>query len=240
MTKFYWLQDPKEWQCTGDLSRVRHKWGGLPGLHCPECGATWAGSMTGYPSADLSSLPERKELEVPRPEPFDEFVRLRERVRPFVPSGAQLLPGAEFGPLVGTASGTFSSLFFYFVQTPVIQREALERLQAEGIRGLRGFPTELRFRQKKHPELLELELLPQGRLHVDCLPPDRPPPCEKCGRKGIKRPDDLILDAGSLPRELDLFRLADFESTFICTERFVDAVRRLELDGVDFREVPVR
>jgi uncharacterized double-CXXCG motif protein len=196
--------------------------------------------MTGYPSADLSSLPERKELEIPRPEPFDEFVRLRELVRPFVPPGAQLLPGAEFGPLVGTASGTFSPLFFYFTQMPVIQREALERLRAEGIRGLRGFPTELRFRQKNHPELLELEFLPQGRLHVDCLPPDRPPTCEKCGRKGFKRPDDLILDADSLPREQDLFRLADFESTFICTERFVDAVRRLELDGVDFLEVPVR
>jgi uncharacterized double-CXXCG motif protein len=141
---------------------------------------------------------------------------------------------------VGSATGTFTALFFYFIEMPVVHREALDRLLAGGVRGLKGFPTELRFRQKKHPELLELEVLPHGRLHVDCLPPDRPPTCEKCGRKGFKRPDDLILDAASLPREQDLFRLADFESTFICTERFVDAVRRLELDGVDFREVPVR
>jgi uncharacterized double-CXXCG motif protein len=141
---------------------------------------------------------------------------------------------------VGTATGTFTPLFFYFVDKPVIHREALERLQAEGLRALTAFPTELRFRQKNHPDLLELQILPQGRLHLDCLPPDRPPKCLKCGRNGFRRPDDLILDAASLPENVDLFRLTDFESTFICTERFVDAVRRLELDGVVFRELPVR
>ncbi len=240
MTKFYWAQDPKESRCTGDLSRARHKWGGLPGLRCPECKATWAGSATAFPGVDLSSLPEHKAFEEPRPEPFDEFVRLREMVRPLVPPGAQLLPGAQFGPLVGTATGTFSPLFFYFIEMPVVHRKALEQLQAEGVRGLKGFPTELRFRQKKQPELLELEILPHGWLHVDCLPPDRPPQCMKCGRNGFKRPGDLILDEASLPEDLDLFRLADFESTFICTERFVDAVRRLELDGVVFRELPLR
>ncbi|WP_257461724.1 SitI6 family double-CXXCG motif immunity protein [Archangium lipolyticum] len=240
MTKFYWLHEPKEWRCTGDLSKARHKWGGLPGLHCPECGATWAGSATAYPSVDLSSLPQRTAFEAARPEPFGEFVRLRELVRPFAPPGAQLLPGVEFGPLVGTATGTFSPIFFYFVQMPVMHREALEKLRAEGVRGLRGFPTELRFRQKKHPELVELEVLPHGRLHIDCLPPDRPPKCPKCGRNGFKRPKELILDASSLPVDLDLFRLSDFETTFICTERFVDAVRRLELHEAAFRELPLR
>jgi uncharacterized double-CXXCG motif protein len=189
---------------------------------------------------DLSSHPERKAFEQARPEPFDEFVRLRELVRPLVPPGAQLLPGTEFGALVGTATGTFSPLFFYFVQMPVVHRAALEKLQAEGVRGLRGFPTELRFRQKNHPELLELEILPHGRLHIDCLPPDRPPKCLKCGRNGFRRPDDLILDAASLPEDLDLFRLTDFETTFICTERFVDAVHRLELHEAAFRELPLR
>ncbi|HEX8822825.1 MAG TPA: double-CXXCG motif protein [Archangium sp.] len=65
MTKFYWLRDPKEWRCTGDLSRARHKWGGLPGVHCSECGATWAGSVTAFPGVDLSSLPERREERSP-------------------------------------------------------------------------------------------------------------------------------------------------------------------------------
>ncbi len=239
MTRFYRVQFPERSRYTGNLN-AKHKWGALPGLRCPECGATWAGSSTGYPSADLSALPERKEYEKPRPEPFDEFVRLRELVRPLVPPGAQLFPGAEFGPVVGTATGTFSPLFFYFLSMPLIHREALEQLQAEGVRGLRGFPTELRFRQKKHPDLWELEILPHGRLHPDCTPPGRRPPCPKCGHDHFTFPEDPILEAASLPTHTDLFRLSDFETILIGTERFVDAVRRLALEDLDIRELPLR
>jgi uncharacterized double-CXXCG motif protein len=196
--------------------------------------------MTAYPGVDLSTLPERGEYEKPRAEPFDEFVRLREWVRPRVPAGARLLPGTTFGSLVGTATGTFSPLFFYYFEMPLVHRESLERLQLEGVRGLRGFRTELRFRQKTHPELLELEVLPQGRLHPECTPPERPPPCLKCGRDAFRFPEDPILEAASLPAHTDLFRLSDFETIFIATERFVEAVRRLGLDEADFREVPVR
>lgn len=144
-----------------------------------------------------------------------------------------------FGPLVGTATGTFSPLFFYYLEMPLVHRQALEQLQTEGVRSPRGFRTELRFRQRNHPELLELELLPHGRLHPDCTP-ERPPPCPKCGRDAFRFPEDPILHATSLPTHTDLFRLSDFETIFIATERFVEAVRRLGLDEIDIREVPVR
>jgi len=237
MTKFYRLRAPRQSRYTGHLSAT-HKWR-LPGLRCPDCKASWAGGMTAYPGMDLSALPERGEYEKPRAEPFDDFVRLRERVRPLVPPRVQLLPGTRFGPLVGTATGTFSPLFFYYVEMPLIHCETLERLQVEGVRGLRGFPTELRFRQRKHPELLELEILPHGRLHPDCTP-ERRPPCLTCGWDDFAFPEDPILDAASLPTHTDLFRLTDFETVFIGTERFVDTVRSLELDEVDIHELPLR
>ncbi len=237
MTKFYRLRAPRTSRYTGDVS-VKYRWS-LPGLRCPECKVTASGGFTAYPSVDLSSFPERGEYEKSRVEPFDEFVRLRERVRPFVPPEQPLIPGVNFGPLMGTATGTFGSLFFHSLWTKLIQREALEQLQAEGVHGLRGFPTELRFRQKKHPELLELEIPAHGRLHPDCTP-QRPPPCDRCGLDSFRFPDDPILDAASLPEHTDLFRLSDFETIFIATERFVDAFRRLKLEEVDIREVPVR
>ncbi|HZH75223.1 MAG TPA: double-CXXCG motif protein, partial [Archangium sp.] len=139
MPKFYWVEFPEQSRYTGNLN-ASHKWG-LSGAHCPECGAISAGSATGYPSVDLSSLPEREKFVNARPTSYDEFVRLRELVRPLVPPGAQLKPGAKFGPLVGTVTGTFSPLYFYFIEMPVVHREALDKLQAEGVRGLRGFST---------------------------------------------------------------------------------------------------
>jgi uncharacterized double-CXXCG motif protein len=121
-----------------------------------------------------------------------------------------------------------------------VQHEALEKLQAEGLQGLKGCPTVLRFRQRNAPELLELEILPVGRLHPDCLPSNRKPPCPRCGHKGIPLPKALLLDASTLPSHLDLFRLEDFSSVIICTERFVKACKRLGLDGVVFHPLPAK
>jgi hypothetical protein len=118
--------------------------------------------------------------------------------------------------------------------------DALARLQAEGLRGLKGCRTQLRFRKKNPPELLELEIHPHGRLHPDCTPRDRPPPCPTCGRDAFSLPEELLLEAASLPADIDLFRLANFLTVLICTERFVQAVRRLELDEIVFRDVPLR
>ncbi len=119
-------------------------------------------------------------------------------------------------------------------------RETVERLQAEGLRDIKGRRTELRFRKKNPPELLELELHPYGQLHADCLPPDLPPPCETCGRQELSLPEQPILEAASLPTHVDLFRLASFLTLIIGNERFVDTVRRLDLGGIVFRELPAR
>ncbi|MBZ4407483.1 double-CXXCG motif protein [Myxococcus sp. XM-1-1-1] len=216
-----------------------HKWG-LPGVHCPTCGNTWAGAGHEYPAVDLSQLPERREFERARPEPFAEFARLRELVRPLAPPHAELPPGALFGPLVGTASGKFGPFTAQASSMWLIRRDSLESLQEEGIRGLLGCPTELRIRQKNPPELLELQLEPHGQLHPDCIPPDVPPRCEMCGRRGFSLPDEPILDAASLPPDLDLFRVGNFATVIVGTERFMDAVQRLELSGIIFRELPTR
>ena len=85
-----------------------------------------------------------------------------------------------------------------------------------------------------------MEILPHGRLHPSCLPAAPHPPCPRCGRVGLVRPEKLILEAASLPSEVDLFRLTDFETTILCTARFQEAALGLGLDGVRFQELPVR
>ncbi|PTL85070.1 double-CXXCG motif protein [Vitiosangium sp. GDMCC 1.1324] len=217
-----------------------HKWG-LPGLlNCPACKTTWSGGAKVYPAVDLTPVAALADFEEARPEPIEEYERMCELVRPLLPPGAVLEPGAGFGPLVGKAQGRFGPFVLTVSWWPLVQREVLERLQAEGLRGLKGCPTQLRFRQRTSPELLELELLPVGRAHPDCLPPNRKPPCPRCSRLGIRLPKPLLLDAASLPEHLDVFRLDDFPTVVVCTERFVEACQRLGLDGVAFLPLPTK
>ncbi len=238
MPRMYWLRQFPLELCKTEISAT-HRWG-LPGVHCPTCGVTWSDGSDAYPSVDLTSLPERNEFEKPRPEPYAEFARLREIVRPLMPVDVTLRPGTELGPLVGTASGPFEAFDFLNPWTMLVQREPLERLQAEGVRGLKGCRTALRFRRKNPPELLELEIHPYGQLHPDCLPPDRVPPCRTCGREGLRLPDEPILDAASLPTHTDLFRVGNYTTVLIGSECFEEAVRRLGLKGIVCRELPLR
>jgi uncharacterized double-CXXCG motif protein len=227
---------------TGNLGNAAHKWG-LPGVEpCSRCGTGggWAGIQ--YPCVDLSGLPaaELRRLSDAWPVPFEEFARLRELVRPFAPKGAVLEPGTRLGPLTGTGSGSFGSIHMPD-WTLFIRCEALARLRDAGVRGLQGCPLEVRFRGKNPPELLELQLELHGRLHPGCLSPRREPPCPVCGAEGpASIPETYWLSAESLPAHLDVFRLVDFPTLLIATERLVDAVRRLELDGVTFQELDAR
>jgi uncharacterized double-CXXCG motif protein len=219
---------------------ARHKWL-LPGVSCPECKETWGGAGLGYPAVDLSGHPAAKKLSKARLEKeFDEFERLREQVRSLLSPDTPLLPGTTFGPLVGKARGPFSSFIHMYAGTLLVQPEALELLQSQGLRGLRGCRTELRFSPKGVPELLDLHIEPRGLLHADCIPKSTPPPCPKCGRHGFSLPREPLLDAVSLPQNLDLFRLRNFSTVLIVTERFKDTVERFELDGLTFRELPAR
>jgi uncharacterized double-CXXCG motif protein len=240
--KFYVIEGDVAPRYTGNLNAAP-RWR-LPGSEpCPVCGLRGCGTAARYPCVDLSHLQEaeQKKLSDPWPVPYEEFVRLRELARPLLPPGAELKSGTTFGPLTGTATGYFGQLFMQNPWSLYLHREALEQLQAAGIRGLRGCPLAVRFRQKNHPELLEPQLELRGRFHPDCLPKNREPPCPTCGRdKGYSLPQPAILAAASLPEDLDVFRLADWSGLIIASQRMVDAVTRLELDGVVFQELEAR
>ncbi|MCP3135814.1 SitI6 family double-CXXCG motif immunity protein [Pyxidicoccus xibeiensis] len=233
--RFFRLKDVNPPRYSGEY-QADHQWF-LPGVRCPMCHDTWSSIGEAYPCVDLSALPERKKFKARLEEDFEEFTRLREQVRPLAPLGVPLKPGTGLGPLVGTARGSFAQLVLQNPWTVLMHREALEQLQAEGVRGLKGCRTELRFRDKHPPELLELQVEPGGLFHRDCLPPHVP--CPTCGPR-FSMPREPLLDAASLPTDRDLFRLANFSTVIVGSERFVDTVRRLCFEEVDFRELPTR
>ncbi|ADO68651.1 double-CXXCG motif protein [Stigmatella aurantiaca] len=239
--KFYRPRRDPSPRYTGDLN-AKHPWG-LPGVEpCPTCRTGGGVGGLEYPCVDLSGLPstERKKLSDPWPVSREEFSRLRELVRPLAPRGALLEPGTRLGPLTGSGSGYFGQLFMQDPWSIYVRREALERLREAGIQGLQGCPLDVRFRAHRPPELMELQLELQGRVHPDCLPADRKPPCPNCGNDFLKLPEHPILALDALPVSLDVFRLAAWPTLILVTERWVEAVQRLDLDGLLFQELEVR
>jgi len=238
--KFYEVIRDMQPRYTGSLTNASHKWG-LPGVQpCPACRG--GGGIVGlqYPCVDLTGIPEELKFLDSWPVPFEEYVRLREMVRPLVPKNAILEPGTRFGPLVGTGSGYFGQLFMQNPWSLYARPKALERLLAAGLRGLQGCPIAVRFRRRSPPELLELQLELHGRFHPDCLPPDREPPCSVCGNDPLTVPEKFWLLAESLPEDVDIFRFLDGPGFIFASERLVEAVKHLELDGVLFQEVEAR
>ncbi|HZI09421.1 MAG TPA: double-CXXCG motif protein [Myxococcus sp.] len=238
--KFYQVEEDTAAGYTGNM-RAAPRWG-FPGVTaCSACGVGggWAGLQ--YPCVDLSSLPERTELEDPgRQVSREEFLRLRELVRPHVPAWARLEPGADFGPPTGTGTGTFGQLFMQNPWSLYMRREALEQLVDTGVQGLLGCPVDVRFRGKSPPGMLAMQLELHGHFHPDCLPPDLPPPCPKCGNSCHAMPEPFILEAASLPEHTDLFRLSAWPTLIVASERFVDSAKKLALDGAVFRELAMR
>lgn len=240
--KFYEANEDTSLGYTGHLDDAIHKWS-LPGaLPCPTCGV--GGGLGGlqYPCVDLSSLPahELKKLTKPWPVSAEELSRLTELVRPFIPPWAILKPCARFGPITGKGASHFGQLFMQNPWTLLARGRAFEQLQAAGIRGLQGCPIQVKFRGKDAPELLELQLRLHGRLHPACIPPNRKPPCPTCGKQLGPPPRPIIVDAASLPEDLDVFRMEEIPGIILVTERFVQAVQSLRLDGVTFRELETR
>lgn len=238
--RFYRVHDDRENQRTGYVDAAG-RWL-LPSIECAVCGG-YGGFGEAYPTVDLTSFPERSALERPRclqPVSMEEHRRLCDLLRPLVPHGAPLEPGTYFGPSEGTASGHFGDFHFMGPSPPFVTRETLEKLQGAGLRGFTGVRAKLRHQGKRPPELFELEIQSRGALHPACFPESWQEPCVRCGRAGNRLPDALVLNAVTLPEEMDLFRLRDFKTVIIATEHFVDAVRQLKLRDIVFQELPVQ
>jgi hypothetical protein len=84
--------------------------------------------------------------------------------------------------------------------------------------------------------IFEFELLPLGLLeNLDI----EFHPCGLCGRVPAILPSGIRLVAGSVKGHIDIFRVQNFPTVIMATDRFVEAVQELGLTGLGFKEVRV-
>ncbi|MBK8150708.1 MAG: hypothetical protein IPK58_21535, partial [Acidobacteria bacterium] len=55
--------------------------------------------------------------------------------------------------------------------------------------------------------------------------------CPECDRDAVKLPEEIAIDVSDVPNDVDIFRLDNFATILIVTERFFDAVNSLGIKG---------
>ncbi|WP_248545982.1 SitI6 family double-CXXCG motif immunity protein [Myxococcus fulvus] len=220
-----------------DISAKR-RWG-LPGTECPACEAGGGTLGLTYPSVDLAPLPEEREYRRARSVPWDEYVRLRDRILPLMPPLAVVEPGIDLGPLEGSVRGHPSLIAMDETRNLFVQPEGAERLLAAGLRGIKPEPTALKV-QRGAPPLLELELVVSGGYSADCQPERVGAPCPVCGtqRWGLL-PYYWGLDPESVP-DADVFRFWHHPGRIIVSEHFAEVLHGMGNTGLQVTELPVR
>ena len=52
-------------------------------------------------------------------------------------------------------------------------------------------------------------------------------------------PHEILVEKETIPIDLDIFRLTNFSTIIVITERLVEAAKRLQLKGAIFNEIKV-
>ena len=195
-----------------------------------------------YPAVSLpKGLDEGPYLEAWPVSP-EEVRRLAEPLRSLIPLPLPLLPGTDFGPLVGKARGRFGDFRWSNLCTPLVSCRALERLKELGVKGLVGVKPQIALTSKGPFDYVELHIEPYAQLDPSCLTKDSSEPCPRCGiSRGVLIDEDLggspVVLQRSLPPEKDLVRVVEMEGCVLATERFVEAALRLRLADIVLDEV---
>lgn len=217
----------------------RRRWS-LDGIACPTCGETW-GYILAFPSINLAGHPAEPLF---RSQPgrtavsYSEALRRWQLVSSLFPSDLPLIPwSAHLGPLLGKASGHFGDFVWPSIGNVTLRTETLERLASAAVRLPESVPVQMTYASHDPPVLRELELPIAARWSPAVLSLDSVWQCDECGRRTIRNPGQIVLDAASIPDGCDVFRWQDLTTRVLVTERLVEAAKELRLTDVAFHEV---
>jgi uncharacterized double-CXXCG motif protein len=235
--KIFRIQEDKDRKSSGFIDAA-HKWG-LPGVSCPVCGQIWAGTGFEYPTIDLSFLPEKHLFEEPRVVSLRELEKMKEILEKAFPRLRKIGPGTLLGQMVGRSSGELDGFVWHNPWTLLVTGDALRQLSKYELSLPSTATPDLKF-MASSTEIFEWEILPFGTLLNGVYNPGETKICPACRRDSATIPARLVVEKGSLTGIPDIFRLSNFATVIIVTERFLNAVKTSNIPGSRFSEVAVQ
>lgn len=228
--------DDANWGKLYNDDLIAHFMWHLPGVHCPVCGDIWAIRGVIYPLIDFSGNPLGKQLEKPRAEELEVFEQLWAAVRVYVPGELPLPPGTRFGPICGRVTGKFGDFVWPNLWDFVMRVEAYEKLASAGLR--LPEPSIPNLQEKVKGQLVHLQIIPMGKMSSQAYEDPDKPICPRCGRDSRKY-KITVIEMESIPDEVDMFRIGDFPTKIIVSQKFKEVAERLGLTNISFKKIEI-
>lgn len=212
-----------------------HKWS-LPGVTCPFCGSSWSSAGLEYPGIDLGTLRDEHLYRKARNEPLNVYLSLGQQITKEFPELTILKPGTLFGPIVGKTVGRVEGFIWQTSWTVCLERTAMEKLNESDL----SLPISVKVEQTPNVEtreVYEFHLPLKGHLINGVYDGLQRVYCTACGRDSASLPNQIQIAITSIPSDFDIFRVTNFNTLVLVTERFVETVRKLKIRGACFQEV---
>ncbi|HEY0050409.1 MAG TPA: double-CXXCG motif protein, partial [Pyrinomonadaceae bacterium] len=143
-----------------------------------------------------------------------------------------------FGHSVGRAAGQLSGFVWRAWWTISLESNALQKLVNAPLNLPVAVKAELKFK-KDVQEVFEFDLPLKGELINGVYDGIQIKYCYACGRDSASKPEEILINRLSIPDDTDIFRVANFTTIILATERFVETVTNLNIKGAVFEEVKI-
>ena len=237
----------------------------MPCFPCPHC-LLWTTSGYDYPFVNIQDSKGLLDTRFGAVSTVQEFEILADEVRKVIGEGLPIPPGATLKPNKLLCNIKFPTSPFtggppYIVSSAldILRGCGLNNIQAVKVEGkkvlAKGVSVQDLFMEETFPNkekienslgvsienVYEVVSLPLARIKEECFPDGFPEPCTICGRRAVKKPKEIILDADYVPRDVHFFKARNYPYMTFVTESLVQAARKHKLDeGISFEKVKCR
>jgi uncharacterized double-CXXCG motif protein len=206
----------------------------LPGVIYPVEGR-WATTGLQYPAVDIEMLDARVGRLPADPISLDDYRALVAQIEPITGPERLLEPGANFGPLLGTAKGLLGDFAWVNTWTMLVRNSTYQELLASGFR-VQGAEARIRFKDGPRELLIELKARPKVKL-ANFQPPDG---CWICGRSSYVRPKRMVLEATSYDSAEPVQRIVEMPTAIVISDGLGELIRARGFSNVTLTPIELR
>ena len=223
--------DDKGWGKENDylISAVHAR--GLPGAICRFDGI-WATTGINYPTADVALIDSRVGELPTHPVSAEDYRALAAKIEPIIGSERLLQPGANLGPLRGTAHGPLGDFAWVNPWTTLIRSSTHQELLSLGF-SLDGAEAKINFEDGSTEPLIELEALCKVALaNLQCREV-----CPICGRMSFAKPKTMVIEAASYDSARPLQRIVEMPTYFVVNDDLGEFIRARGFSNITLTEI---